>query len=340
MASMASPPAQSLRHAPRPRDEGLDPDAIDPEALGAAALGAGLRDPKALDSDLHDSDLHDSDLHDSDLHDPDLHDPAPTDPAALDPGGADPGSAPKESDPRGSALRARVESCTARCPYCHDEIALQGEAWLCCALCLARHHRECWREHGLCASCDNPQALTHVPKAERSIWRAPATRREQVARWATLMIFLIPITLPPMMVVWGQATRSGPAWTSEIENFEAALSRGVRARRAYREFLLARNTGVGDPSDPVQVRARAQRLAKLRGEALDLLQESIDLWEAALGEQFGPGETPPAGYEPYLASLENLRHYQRALSGQVSPPPPEDQPSDPSSPRDPSDPKG
>lgn len=218
-------------------------------------------------------------------------------------------------------LRARVEACFARCPYCHDGIELEGEAWLCCALCLARHHRECWREHGLCASCDNPQALTHVPRAERSVWRAPATRRELVARWAPLLIFLIPLTLPPLMIVWGQAARTGPAWTSEIEHFDGALAQGAHARRAYREFLLARNSAVGDPRDPVQVAARASRLESLRSKALDSLQRAVELWELALAEHLAPGAAPPPeGFLPYLESLENLRHYWRALLAQAPPP--------------------
>jgi len=40
-----------------------------------------------------------------------------------------------------------------RCPFCHEGIDLEADAWLACSDCLARHHNDCWAELGSCASC-------------------------------------------------------------------------------------------------------------------------------------------------------------------------------------------
>ncbi|RMG08470.1 MAG: hypothetical protein D6731_21925 [Planctomycetota bacterium] len=56
----------------------------------------------------------------------------------------------------------RVGGSRLRCPYCHDEVDVDGEAWLACAACLARHHEVCWTEARGCASCGEEQALGRV----------------------------------------------------------------------------------------------------------------------------------------------------------------------------------
>lgn len=56
-----------------------------------------------------------------------------------------------------------------RCPYCHDSVEVEESAV--CQGCLARHHSECWEEHGVCASCGEGAAL-----APREASRAAASR--------------------------------------------------------------------------------------------------------------------------------------------------------------------
>src|SRR5438094_771654 len=47
-----------------------------------------------------------------------------------------------------------------RCPWCHDAVAVPSGQWVACALCLARHHADCWAEATACASCRQRVLLT------------------------------------------------------------------------------------------------------------------------------------------------------------------------------------
>jgi len=51
-----------------------------------------------------------------------------------------------------------VKGSPTRCPYCHDDCR-PGEGEVACRACLARHHADCWKEHGACGSCQGTQAL-------------------------------------------------------------------------------------------------------------------------------------------------------------------------------------
>ena len=44
------------------------------------------------------------------------------------------------------------------CPYCKDGFPSLREA-VACAACHARHHRECFEDHGACATCESPELL-------------------------------------------------------------------------------------------------------------------------------------------------------------------------------------
>ncbi|MCA8924113.1 MAG: hypothetical protein KDD82_20045 [Planctomycetes bacterium] len=46
-----------------------------------------------------------------------------------------------------------------RCPFCHEAVDLEGDRWLACAACLARHHTDCWDDHGACSTCSATQVL-------------------------------------------------------------------------------------------------------------------------------------------------------------------------------------
>jgi hypothetical protein len=70
-----------------------------------------------------------------------------------------------------------VERSPTRCPYCHENVDAQGESWIVCASCLARHHAACWRDHGRCAACDARAAL-----------ETPAPARSALARRSNLIV--------------------------------------------------------------------------------------------------------------------------------------------------------
>ncbi len=55
--------------------------------------------------------------------------------------------------------KPRVGSSPTRCPYCHADIATDRDDWVACRGCLARHHDECWREGGRCATCGETTPL-------------------------------------------------------------------------------------------------------------------------------------------------------------------------------------
>lgn len=64
--------------------------------------------------------------------------------------------------------RIRTVPSPLRCPYCHEQVALERDDWLACAGCLARHHGACWGEAGRCAACDGTATLTRRD-AERAL---------------------------------------------------------------------------------------------------------------------------------------------------------------------------
>jgi hypothetical protein len=72
----------------------------------------------------------------------------------------------------------RVARSLARCPYCHEGVASDAEAWVACRGCLARHHLACWSESGACSTCGRHDFLlaSHVDPVQG--WR----------RWAPALI--------------------------------------------------------------------------------------------------------------------------------------------------------
>ena len=58
-----------------------------------------------------------------------------------------------------------IEGAGTRCPYCHETVRVEDDAWTVCGACLARHHEACWDEHGCCASCEGAVPLTLGPAA-------------------------------------------------------------------------------------------------------------------------------------------------------------------------------
>lgn len=58
---------------------------------------------------------------------------------------------------RGRELR--IEQGPTRCPFCHESVAVETEAWVACERCLARHHPDCWKESKNCASCGETRSL-------------------------------------------------------------------------------------------------------------------------------------------------------------------------------------
>src|SRR5207249_1423789 len=50
---------------------------------------------------------------------------------------------------------------THRCPYCHEDVAVNDDEWVACKQCLARHHLGCWTEGSRCSACQGGTPLVH-----------------------------------------------------------------------------------------------------------------------------------------------------------------------------------
>ncbi len=202
---------------------------------------------------------------------------------------------PSRLDPE--ALRARAATIDARCPYCHDDIELLEEAWSCCALCLGRHHRECWREHGACASCGNERSLSHVPRSETSIWRAPATFRERLGSIGAALLIVIPLMIPVSVLVGKIHSQGGLVWNSEVAALDATLPLAEEACAARREYLLSRNSGF-ETTARIQIEQAERKLAT-----------AIEELEAALAPHRREDGTFPKRFQNYATVLERLCFY-------------------------------
>lgn len=196
------------------------------------------------------------------------------------------------------ALRARAATIDARCPYCHDDIELLEEAWSCCALCLGRHHRECWREHGACASCGNERCLSSVPReSATSVWRAPASFRERLSSMGAGLLIVIPLLMPVALLGTKLHQQGGLAWSTDLAALDASLPVAESARQSYRNYLLARNSG----------HETTARIALVR--AVRELGEAVAQLEAALDAHRRPDGSLHKRFTSYQIVLERLRFY-------------------------------
>lgn len=75
---------------------------------------------------------------------------------------------PREREPE-----VHVGHSPVRCPFCHEDVQVEGEAWVACAGCLARHHAECWSETARCGACKGTQSLA---KSGPPVTTSPAPR--------------------------------------------------------------------------------------------------------------------------------------------------------------------
>jgi hypothetical protein len=208
------------------------------------------------------------------------------------------------------ALRARAATIDARCPYCHDDIELLEEAWSCCALCLGRHHRECWSEHGACASCGNERSLSNVPRSSQtSVWRAPASFRERISSVGTALLIVIPLLIPVSVLVGKIQKQGGLVWDSDLAALDATGPVAESARQSYRNYLLARNSGY-DTTARIALEQAERELAA-----------AVQQLEAALSSHRNADGSLPKRFSNFSTVLERLRFYhgntRRALDAKL-----------------------
>lgn len=74
-----------------------------------------------------------------------------------------------------------------RCPFCHEVVRPDAEAWVACAQCLGRQHAACWDESGRCGACAHGQRL----EAPAPAVATPSRGRGPAAVLAPFLVLLV-----------------------------------------------------------------------------------------------------------------------------------------------------
>ena len=64
--------------------------------------------------------------------------------------------------PQQEIERDDVKIKSNRCPFCHEDIQIEGSDWVACRSCQGRHHQACWEELGGCGSCGEKRFVADV----------------------------------------------------------------------------------------------------------------------------------------------------------------------------------
>ena len=115
----------------------------------------------------------------------------------------------------------RVAGSPVRCPFCHEDVRREAEAWVACAGCMARHHQDCWDEAGRCGSCGGAERLAPERRAGGGLRRLEGRAREEVP-WSALLGAPARVKL--------EETFQGEASVADAPWLEAELRRALRAR--------------------------------------------------------------------------------------------------------------
>ena len=115
--------------------------------------------------------------------------------------------------------RVEIDRSPTRCPYCHENVRLAEDAWVVCAECLARHHKECWQDALRCSACGQTGCLEPASMTQFRAPARPAAITERLSR-----------SLPTLVV----AKRGGGDFTT--------IGEAVRAARAGTKIIVAAGT--------------------------------------------------------------------------------------------------
>lgn len=163
----------------------------------------------------------------------------------------------------------RLKNSPTRCPFCHDPIDIHLQAWTACTLCLARHHSDCWREHGCCSSCGGEQSLI------------PQNQVETQAPGSGDFFSELPQPLKDSRMTVEQLGPEHmrleyPAFRAELGNRPEVIAIPL----SFFFFLLA--LGVSLSSVKIAVLVTVLGLAILIGSVMVCVQESKDPWRARI----------------------------------------------------------
>ena len=125
-----------------------------------------------------------------------------------------------------------------RCPFCHAAVTPATEPSVACATCVARHHAECWREHGGCSACGEGAPLRRPPRP-----RVLATALLVVAGVASGLGIAALVARPAPTVAGyielARAARVRGDLAAELEGLDRAVALDPRSEPAHRCRALA-----------------------------------------------------------------------------------------------------
>lgn len=78
-----------------------------------------------------------------------------------------------------------------RCPFCHEPVRPDDEAWVACAQCLGRQHAACWDESGRCGACRHDQRLEAPTRAAQGTARPSSSRPVLAAVGLSILVALL-----------------------------------------------------------------------------------------------------------------------------------------------------
>jgi hypothetical protein len=182
--------------------------------------------------------------------------------------------------------RDDVHVGTNRCPFCHDDIQVEGQDWVSCRSCQARHHQACWKESGACGSCGEARFLADavLDREAAAVDTNQPRRRVAVAVALTLASVFIVLVLGLFMSTGVAPPRAVPAPRVS----ELAVDSGAR-ERALAERLAKVIADVDGPG-------RQQAIDRLH----DLSPEAARVAIPALSQAFLSGGRTYTGSKAFV----------------------------------------
>ncbi|MCO5167177.1 MAG: tetratricopeptide repeat protein [Planctomycetes bacterium] len=208
-----------------------------------------------------------------------------------------------------------------RCPFCHEPVRPDEEAWVACAQCLGRQHAACWDEATRCGACGHDRRLEAA--AER-----PAAEQARAAPRRSLVPVLLAVVFVLMLL--GMALATVSVSRSDDGSTIVVPSPPRRVFAEVAEFAEAAEVAEVAPGRPAPAAAvdHTARRAALRDRELEAapaaerarLLGAVGLVEpgAAVAPQEAFRWIPDHAEDNDVARRLVREHRERALSDQGS----------------------
>ncbi len=125
-----------------------------------------------------------------------------------------------------------------RCPFCHAAVTPAAEPSVACAACVARHHAECWREHGGCSACGEGAPLRRPPRP-RLLAAALLLAAGVASGLGVAALVARPAPTVAGYIELARAARARGDLAAELEGLDRAVALDPRSEPAHRCRALA-----------------------------------------------------------------------------------------------------